>query len=171
MPEKTNEITATTDLLDHLAETGQVEGALVTIDAMGCQVHIADKIVSHQAHYLLALKGNQPNLETEVADYFSGAPKDELVAKTTVEKGHGRIETRIYIASSHVDWIVSDRSYPGQTRFTSIKTLVKVCSRAEYADRSTFDTRYFISSATSTSTGLQGLLAATAGQKILIRSH
>ena len=57
VPEKTNEITAIPDLLDELAETGQLEGALVTIDAMGCQVEIADKIVAHKSDYLLALKG------------------------------------------------------------------------------------------------------------------
>jgi predicted transposase YbfD/YdcC len=135
VPEKTNEITAIPDLLDHLAETNQLEGALVTIDAMGCQVDIAETIVAHKAEYLLALKGNQPNLEAEVADYFRDAPDTKLVAKTTVEKGHGRIETRTYSASSKVDWINSERSYPGQTRFTDIKTLVKVDSRVEHADR------------------------------------
>jgi len=149
VPEKTNEITAIPDLLDHLAETKQLQGALVTIDAMGCQVDIAEKIIAHKADYLLALKGNQPNLETEVADYFHSAPNTEIVTKTTVEKGHGRIETRTYTASSKVDWITSERSYPGQPRFTGIKTLVKVVSRVEHADRSTFDTRYFICSATN----------------------
>jgi predicted transposase YbfD/YdcC len=114
---------------------------------MGCQVDIAEKIITHKAEYLLALKGNQPNLEAEVTDYFCGAPNTELVAKTTVEKGHGRIETRTYTASSKVDWITSQRSYPGQPRFTGIKTLVKVDSRVEHADRSTSDTRYFICSA------------------------
>ena len=74
VPEKTNEITAIPDLLDQLAETKQLEGALVTIDAMGCQVEIADKIVAHKADYLLALKGNQPTLETDVEDYFRTAP-------------------------------------------------------------------------------------------------
>jgi predicted transposase YbfD/YdcC len=147
VPEKTNEITAIPDLLDELAEARQLEGALVTIDAMGCQVEIADKIVANKADYLLALKGNQPTLETDVKDYFRTAPADELVAKTTVEKGHGRIETRTYTASGTVDWIVSDRSYPGAPRFTNIKTIVKIYSRAEYADRCTFDTRYLISSA------------------------
>ena len=147
VPEKTNEITAIPDLLDHLAETNQLEGALVTIDAMGCQVDIAETIVAHKAEYLLALKGNQPNLEAEVADYFRHAPDTELVAKTTVEKGHGRIETRTYVASSKVDWITSARSYPGQPRFTGIKTLVKVDSHVEHADRSTSETRYFICSA------------------------
>src|SRR5439155_22767229 len=48
---------------------------------------------------------------------------DELVSQTTVEKGHGRIETRTYTASSKVDWITSERSYPGQPRFKNIKSL------------------------------------------------
>jgi hypothetical protein len=59
VPEKTNEITAIPDLLDELAEAGQLKGALVTIGAMGCQVEIADKIVAHKADYVLALKGNR----------------------------------------------------------------------------------------------------------------
>jgi predicted transposase YbfD/YdcC len=147
VPEKTNEITAIPDLLDHLAETRQLKGALVSIDAMGCQVGIADRIVAHKADYLLALRGNQPTLEADVADYFATAPAGELVSKTTVEKGHGRIETRTYTASSTVDWIVSRRSYPGQPRFRNIKTIVKVLARAEYADRCSFETRYYISSA------------------------
>jgi predicted transposase YbfD/YdcC len=147
VPEKSNEITAIPEILDHLAENNQLQGALVTIDAMGCQVAIADKIVDHQADFLLALKGNQPTLEAEVEDYFNTAPAEELVTKTTVEKGHGRIETRIYTASSTVDWIASAKSYPGQPRFNHIKTLVKVVDRTEYANKCTFDTRYYISSA------------------------
>ncbi len=147
VPEKTNEITAIPDLLDQLAETKQLEGALVSIDAMGCQVEIADKIVAHKADYLLSLKGNQPTLEADVGDYFPTAPADELVSKTTVEKGHGRIETRTYAASSKVDWITSERSYPGQPRFNNIKTILKVHARAEYADRCSFETHYHISSA------------------------
>jgi len=147
VPEKTNEITAIPELLDHLAETGQLAGALVTIDAMGCQVAIADKIVAHKADFLLALKGNQLTLETEVEDYFRTAPADELVTRTTVEKGHGRIETRFYTASAVVDWIKSDRNYPGQPRFNHIKTLVRVVNRTELKDRCTVDERLFISSA------------------------
>lgn len=147
VPEKTNEITAIPDLLDQLAEAKQLEGALVTIDAMGCQVEIADKIVAHKADYVLALKSNQPTLESDVESYFAAAPASELATKTTVEKGHGRIETRTYTASKNVDWILSGRSYPGQPRFTTIKTIVKVDNRTEHADRSTFDTRTYICSA------------------------
>src|SRR5205085_11435194 len=147
VPEKTNEITAIPELLDDLAETGQLEGALVTIDAMGCQVEIAEKIVAHKADYLLALKGNQPTLETDVEDYFRTAPAAELATKTTVEKGHGRIETRLYTASDKVDWIASDRSYRGEPRFSNIKAIVKVQSRTEHSDRCSFDTRFYICSA------------------------
>jgi predicted transposase YbfD/YdcC len=147
VPEKTNEITAIPDLLDLLAEAGQLKGALVTIDAMGCQVEIADKIVAHKADYVLTLKGNQPTLEAEVEEYFRTAPADEVVTTTTVEKGHGRIETRTYAASSCVDWIRSERSYPGAPRFTSIKTLIQVHRRTEHPDRCTFDTHHYISSA------------------------
>jgi len=143
VPEKTNEITAIPELLDQLAEAKQLKGALVTIDAMGCQVEIADTIVGHGADYLLALKGNQPTLEADVESYFKNAPAAELVAKTTLEKGHGRIETRTYTASSVVDWIGSDRSY----RFTNVKTILKVHGRVEYADRCSFETRYYISCA------------------------
>lgn len=147
VPEKSNEITAIPALLDQLAENKQLDGALVTIDAMGCQVEIADRIVAHKADYVLALKGNQPTLENDVVDYFRTAPAAELVATTTVEKGHGRIETRTYAASQVVDWIVSARSYPGQPRFSTIKTIVKVDTRTEHADRSTFESRTYISSA------------------------
>jgi len=148
VPEKTNEITAIPEILDELAEHKQLKGAMVTIDAMGCQVAIADKIVAHEADYLLALKGNQPTLETDVKDYFRTAPDDEVVAKPpVVEKGHGWIETRAYTASSNVDWISSERSYPGQPRFNNIKTILKVYSRVEYPDRCSFETRYYISSA------------------------
>lgn len=146
VPEKTNEITAIPELLDDLAEAGQLKGALVTIDAMGCQVEIANKITDLGADYVLALKGNQPTLEADVKEYFRTAPKEETVTTTTVEKGHGRIETRTYTASANAAWITSDRSYPGQPHFSNIRTLLMVQDRTEHADRSTFDTRFYIAS-------------------------
>ena len=147
VPEKANEIAAIPDILDHLAETGQLEGALVTIDAMGTQVAIADKILGCEADYLLPLKGNQPTFEADVIEYFRAAPASELTTKTTLEKDHGRIETRIFTASSVVDFLTSARSYPGQPRFKGIQTILKVVNRTEYADRCTCDTRYYICSA------------------------
>jgi predicted transposase YbfD/YdcC len=119
----------------------------VTIDAMGCQVEIADKIVAHKADFMLALKGNQMTLETEVEDYFRTAPDGEVVRKSTIEKGHGRLETRLFAASKAVDWIKSDRAYPGQPRFNHIKTILKVINRTEFKDHCTQDDRLYISSA------------------------
>src|SRR4030081_1379259 len=168
VPEKTNEITAIPDLLDQLAETKQLEGALVTIDAMGCQVEIADKIVAHKADYLLPLKGNQPTLEADVEDYFPPPPADELVSKTTVEKEHGRIETRTYAASSKVDWITSERSYPGQPRFKNIKTILKVHARAEYADRCSFETHSISRPRRSTSNASPGVRAGIGASRACI---
>ena len=147
VPEKANEIIAIPELLDHLALAGHLKGALVTIDAMGTQVEIAARIVSHGADYLLPVKGNQATLEADVEAYFRTAPASELVTKTTVEKGHGRIETRVFTASACVDWIASDRSYPGQPRFAGIASVVKVYCRTEHADRSTVETRHHICSA------------------------
>ena len=103
--------------------------------------------MSHGADFLLALKGNQPIMEGGTKYYFDHAPESELVSKTTVEKGHGRIETRTYTASAVVDWMTSDRSYPGQPRFSNIETILKVHARVEHADRCSMETRYFICSA------------------------
>ena len=108
---------------------------------------IPAKIVEHKADFLLPLKGNQPTLEAEVESYFETAPADELVSKTTIEKGHGRIETRLYTAPEVVDWLASERSYPGRPRFEGIQTILRAVNRTEFADRRTFDTRLHISCA------------------------
>ena len=147
VPEKTNEITAIPDLVDHLAATGQLEGTLVTIDAMGCQADIAGKIVGHGADFVLALKGDHPSFEASVKSYFDSAPPAELVTTSVVEKGHGRIETRISTASSVVDWIKGPKSDPDQPRFHNIRTLLRMVNRTEHKDKCTTDTRYFICSA------------------------
>ena len=94
------------------------------------------------------LKDNRPTQEVEVTDYFPSAPAGEGGQQDLCREGHGRIETRTYTASSKIDWIVSDRRYPGEPRFTHIKTIVKIDLLTEYPDRSTtFDTRLYISSA------------------------
>jgi hypothetical protein len=113
----------------------------------GIAVDIADKIVEHGADYRLGLKGNQPILAVDTGLYFDAAPDAELAEKTTVEKGHGRIERRADAASSHVAWIRPDRNHSRAPRFSNIKTLVKVHARVEYPDRCSFETRDCISSA------------------------
>lgn len=86
--EKSNEITAIPDLLELI----DVEGAIVTIDAMGCQKTIAEKIITEKGDYLLAVKGNHETLEEEIKTAFSKTSPSSVHSKTVKE--HGRIEKR-----------------------------------------------------------------------------
>jgi len=108
--EKSNEITAIPELLHVL----QLEGCVVTIDAIGCQKNIAAEIIDADADYIFALKANQPTLHQEFLEYFHDAVPPGSNAKTplpesiqfhqTIDKGHGRIETRRYWQSNHINW-------------------------------------------------------------------
>jgi predicted transposase YbfD/YdcC len=115
---------------------------------------------SGDLNYVLALKGNQPTLEADAVDYFKTAPPAEIVSTTTVEKGHGRIETRRYVASTNVDWIASDRRYPGEPRFPGVAALIQVHSTTEQAGKTTRETRTYISSA---ALDIDGFAAAIRG--------
>jgi predicted transposase YbfD/YdcC len=93
--EKTNEITAIPELLKLL----EITGALVTIDAMGCQRAIADQIRDREADYVLAVKENQPTLYEQVEGAIAEALEEDakdIEEHRTVESGHGRQETRTY---------------------------------------------------------------------------
>lgn len=106
--DKSNEITAIPDLLDMLA----IEGAIITIDAMGAQKEIASEIVSRKADYVLALKGNQGTLHADVAQFFADpALAAECLVHEDVYAGHGRIEERTtrvaearWLAELHPQW-------------------------------------------------------------------
>ena len=94
---KSNEITAIPKLLEFV----EVSGALVTIDAMGCQTEIAQKIIDEEADYCLAVKGNQPTLHQGIADFFDKHLEDDFAGTQvrryeTEEHGHGRDESRYY---------------------------------------------------------------------------
>ncbi len=105
--DKSNEITAIPELLDMLF----IKGAIVTIDAMGCQKDIAKKIVEEKkADYILSLKENHPLLHQEVAEYFRDLEQSEFKGEKiehyrTLEKGHGRIEERLYYYSTDIQWM------------------------------------------------------------------
>lgn len=95
--EKSNEITAIPKLLEIL----ELQGCLVTIDAMGCQTEIADKIVDGGADYILAVKGNQPTLHDGIQSFFLDHLEDDFARvkvsrHASQEQGHGRDETRTY---------------------------------------------------------------------------
>jgi predicted transposase YbfD/YdcC len=93
--EKFNEITAIPDWLKLL----ELRGCIVTIDAMGCQTAIADRIIAQEADYVLALKGNQGSLHEDVQWLFEQAAAVNFEGidpdfTQTLEKGHGRLEIR-----------------------------------------------------------------------------
>ena len=112
--EKSNEITAIPELLDKI----QVKGQIITIDAMGTQKAIAEKIRRKRADYVLALKGNQAGLYEDVELYFSDEKiRKELQKKKnyvcTVEKAHGQIEKREYYQTEDIGWLPQKKEWKG----------------------------------------------------------
>jgi predicted transposase YbfD/YdcC len=142
--EKSNEITAIPELLEVL----DLEGCIVTIDAMGCQTEIAEKIVSQQAAYMLAVKGNQGTLSEDINDLFVGFEQvqwQEVVHDyfKTVNKNHARLEIRQCWVVSQPEYLTYLRRYPD---WKDLHTLVKVVSQRQLNGKTTTKTRYFISS-------------------------
>jgi predicted transposase YbfD/YdcC len=155
--DKSNEITAIPALLERI----DLKGALVSIDAMGCNPSIAQSILDAEADYLLAVKDNQPTLHADVKSYFDTAPSGEVERAETVGKEHGRLEIRTHTISHRVDWIASERSFPGAPRFPKIATLAVVESQIERGGKTESERRCYISSR---------LLSATAFAEA-VRSH
>ena len=111
--EKSNEITAIPLLLDML----DVSGGIVTIDAMGTQRKIAERIISGRADYVLSLKKNQPTMLDDVQTYFEEELKENFRESAheyhrTLEKGHGRIEKREYWLVNTIEWIDWKKDWP-----------------------------------------------------------
>jgi predicted transposase YbfD/YdcC len=140
--EKSNEITAIPALVERL----DLEGALVSIDAMGCNPNIAQSILDAKADYLLAVKDNQPTLHSDIKSYFDTAPCNKVERSQTVEKDHGRLEIRTHTVSHEVDWMTPERSYPGAFRFPKLTTIAMVESRIERGDKIETERRSYISS-------------------------
>ena len=154
--EKSNEITAIPALLDLL----DLRGALVSIDAMGTQVKIARQIVKAGADYLLALKGNQSSLRTEVEAAFEEAlddrrrtanevPPPRVTTDTEVDGGHGRIETRTArVLTEFEPWV------PAMHRWVGLRSLVAVTATREdlATGNEATETRYYVSSRKLTAT-------------------
>jgi predicted transposase YbfD/YdcC len=124
--DKSNQITAIPLLLAELAASGALGGSLVSIDAMGCQSQIAEKIVDLGGDYLLATKDNQRTAHAEIELYFDKAPHDEVEVPAEVEKAHGRIETRRHLVSRRIDWMSGKRRYPGEPRFKGLRTIAMI---------------------------------------------
>jgi predicted transposase YbfD/YdcC len=140
--EKSNETTAIPALLERI----DLPGAMVSIDAMGCNPAIAQSILDAGADYLLAVKDNQPTLHADIRSYFDTAPASETERAETVGKDHGRLECRAHTVSHNLDWYASARSYPGAPRFPQIVTIGEVASRIERAGKTETERRTYISS-------------------------
>ena len=139
--DKANEIVAIPKLLDMLA----IEGAVVTIDAMGCQRAIAQKIVDKKADYILALKGNQGALRRDVelfvAEQNAKDFKDTTISRAeTIDGDHGRIETRAVTVIHDIEWLQEQHAWPG------MKSVVMVESTREISGKTERETRFYITS-------------------------
>jgi predicted transposase YbfD/YdcC len=111
--EKSNEITAIPELLKLL----EIQGCLVSIDAMGCQTEIASTIIEQGADYVLALKANQGNLYEDVSQLFDLARQQGFnnlgdQFHSTVEKGHGRLEIRRYAVMENTEYLLGAEKWP-----------------------------------------------------------
>ncbi|MBE9071004.1 ISAs1 family transposase [Leptolyngbya cf. ectocarpi LEGE 11479] len=137
--EKSNEITAIPELLNVL----DLEGAVVSIDAMGCQTAIAEQIVDQQGDYVLALKGNQGNLLEDVSQVFSHAQATgfegiEHDYYETQETGHGRQETRRYWVMGQTDYLI------GAENWAKLTTVGCVESQRQVGDTISHEMRYYL---------------------------
>ena len=141
--EKSNEIVAIPKLLDMLA----IEGAIITIDAMGCQRQIAQTIIDKKADYVLALKGNQGTLREDVEIFIDEQKanlfRDSTISQdTTIDGDHGRIETRRTTVIHDIDWLQKRHNWPG------LKSLVMIESERDLGLRTERETRFYITSST-----------------------
>jgi predicted transposase YbfD/YdcC len=146
--DKSNEITAIPELLRVL----ELSGCIVTLDAMGCQKEIAARIVDKKADYVLALKGNHATVHEEVKEFFADAvlPCATSCASTvrpgtmdffqTLEKDHGRIETRRYWQSTDIEW------FEDRTLWKNLRSIGMVESIRCVKGKNTIERRYYLSS-------------------------
>jgi len=138
---KSNEITAIPELLRLI----DINGAIITIDAMGTQTAIAAQIIDGGGDYLLALKGNQENLHDAVIDFVDERMETDFSDcggrhYMTEETGHGREETRHYIQ------MPAPKTLPGFSRWKGLLTIGVAILHCIRDGKQTVDTRYYISS-------------------------
>ena len=142
--DRSNEITAIPELLRML----DVSGCIVTIDAMGCHKQIARTLTESGADYVLSLKENQPRLHSDVKDTFAGAFEGDFEGverdfHQSVEKGHGRIETRrcwSIADAEQIDWLNERREW------SQLRSIAMVESERLIEGVRTKQKRYYISS-------------------------
>jgi predicted transposase YbfD/YdcC len=150
--DKSNEITALPELLRVL----ELAGCIVTVDAMGTQKKIAKEIIEADADYVLALKGNHETVHEEVKTFLDDAVAETskprpagakltkaaatLAVLETVEKDHGRLETRRYYQSAALDW------FADQAKWEGLRSVGMVEAIREMSGKRTVERRYYLTS-------------------------
>ncbi len=139
--EKSNEITAIPELI----KTLEIEGCIVTIDAMGCQKNISKTITDKGADYVLALKENQgtlhDNVELFFQNYLNSPTKQPAVDfYQSTDGDHGRVEIRKYWTTSDINWL------QGKESWKNLKTIGMVQRQRHVGDDISIETSYYISS-------------------------
>jgi predicted transposase YbfD/YdcC len=136
--EKSNEITAIPELIKQL----ELEGSIVSIDAMGCQKSIAKQIVDKQADYIFSLKGNHSAFHDQIKMFFQDNTNSvagfDLFQST--DGDHGRIEIRRYCTTDNIDWL------QGKEQWAGLKTITMVQRQRHINDKTSTETSYYISS-------------------------
>jgi len=145
VPEKSSEKSALPKLLDSV----DVTGAIVSMDALYAHREDLNEVLSRGADYIVGLKGNQANLEAEVINYFEqardaqydGVPVSQTV---TMDRGHGRMETRTTTVSNDLDWLPQRDDW-------HIRSVIEICSERVLRDSVSRENRYYFSSRDGTS--------------------
>ena len=123
----------------------EIEGCIITIDAVGTQKAIAEKIIQEKGDYILALKGNQGTLKEDVELFFEEV--EEIQAATTrfdycktLDKDHGRIESREYWVTTDIDWLY------GKEKWKGLKSLCMMKSKRTVGEHTSVESLFYISS-------------------------
>jgi predicted transposase YbfD/YdcC len=139
--DKSNEITAIPLLLDIL----DIQGCIVTIDAMGCQTAIVEKIIENEADYVITCKANQEHLHEDIVALFTSALQQsdrpaDLTYHKTLDEQHGRREIREYWSTARLDVLRT------RERWIGLQSVAMVRSERQTSTGIATETRYFISS-------------------------
>ena len=141
--QKSNEITAIPELLEMI----EIEGSIITIDAMGCQKEIASLIIKKKANYILALKANQKRLYEEIKEWFELAKKEEFEGREY--SYYQEIESRHHRREKRQVWTVPISSLPSfhnQLSWKGLTTIIMVVSERKMWNKTTKETRFYLSS-------------------------
>ena len=142
--------------IDALLQDIDVNGALISTDALFAHIPTLQKFLDHIADYLVGLKGNQRNFHAEAQNYFDQARDvgyeevavDRYIASP--EKGHGRIESRLVCVWTELEWLPQAQIWP------SMKAVIEVLSKREVGGKKTSESRYYFSSRVGTAKEFAG---------------